>query len=132
MHKRNSPSAGSRPRNLVYQAVAGFPAGSDSGIQIGNSVADMMDAGAASSQELAHRAFLFHGSQQLDLGVTKRECQDGGPINHLGWMRLDSENIPVKGKGGFQIRNSNTDMSNAGAVEHRFLQRFDQAAADPA
>jgi hypothetical protein len=109
--------------NLVDETIAGIPAGLNGSVQIGDAIADMMNAGTALRQKLAHRTVRLDRSQQLDFRFTERERQNGGAVSHFRWMRFDPEHIPVEGQCGVQVFNGYTDVSNAGAVDHRFLPR---------
>jgi thioredoxin 1 len=80
-------------------------------------------------QEAAHGALSLQRLQQLHLGVAKWEDQNPGTVHVLRRMRLDPEDVAVKGQRVLQIVDSNTDMSNTRAVRHRSLQSFLRPAA---
>jgi hypothetical protein len=118
-----SPPRRSLARNLVHKTVSRVPAGLNGRVQIGDAIADVVNAGATLRQKFAHRTVRLDRSQQLDLRLAEWECQNGGTVGYFRWMRLNPEHIPVKGECRFQVFNGYTDVSNAGTVDHRFLPK---------
>jgi thioredoxin 1 len=122
MQERNAPAASSRAWPLVHQTIASRPAGLDGGIEIGDPVADVMNAGAALGQESSNGAVSLDRRQKLDLGLSKRERQNCGSVNRFRRMGLDSEHVTIKGHCRIEVSYGNADMGNAGAVNHRILR----------
>jgi hypothetical protein len=123
MDEGYSPPSRTRTRHLVNQAIPRCPARLDCRVQIGDTVADVMDAGAAFGQEFANRAVLITGSHQLHFGVPEGECNDGSSIDYFRWMRRYPEYISVKRERHFEVGHRNADMSYTGAVRHQSLRR---------
>ena len=67
MYERDPPAAGPGARHLIDETVAGFPARGERGVEIGDPVADVVDARPPSCQKLGDRAIGVAGRQQLDL-----------------------------------------------------------------
>jgi thioredoxin len=122
MQERNAPAASPRAWPLVHQAIASRPTGLDGGIEIGDPVADVMNAGAALGQESSNGAVSLDWSQKLDLGLSERERQNSGSVNRFRRMGLDSENVTIKGHCRIEVSYGNADMRNTGAVNHRILR----------
>jgi thioredoxin 1 len=122
MQECYSPAPSSRTWSLVYQTVAGRPAGLDGGVEVGDPVADVMNAGSPLGQESANRTVRLDWSQQLHFGLSKGERQNSGSVNGFRRMRLDSEHVTIKGDCRIQVGHGNADMRNAGAVNHRVLR----------
>jgi hypothetical protein len=108
------PTAG----NLVDEAIAGVSARLNRGVEIGNPVADMMDARPPASQEFPDGTVRIGRSQQFYSRVSEGKAQDGGSVYHLGWIRLHSQDVAVEGNCRLEIWNGNTDMGDAGAISH--------------
>ena len=122
MQERYPPAAGSHAWPLVDQTVASRPAGLDGGIEIGDPVADVMNAGAALGQEFPNGAVGLDRSQKLDLGLPERERQNSRSVHRFLRMGLDSEHVTIKGHCRIEVSHGNADMRNAGAVNHRILR----------
>jgi thioredoxin 1 len=116
-------------RHLVDQPVARRSARLHSRVEVGNTVADVMNARSSFGQEPAHRALSLQWLQQLYLGISEREGQYPCAVYDFGRMRLDPEDVAVKGHRVLQIVDSNADMGNTGAVRHRNPPEFRRPAA---
>jgi hypothetical protein len=118
----SSPSR-TRTRHLVNQAIPRCPTRLNRRVQIGDTVADVMDAGAAFGQEFANRAVFVLGSHQLHFGFPDGECNDGSSIDYFRWMRRYPEYISVKRERHFDVGYRNADMGYTGAVRHQCLRK---------
>ena len=118
MHEGDAVSAGARAGCLVYQLVTGLPAGGQGRIEIGNTVADVVNAGPAASKKSSDWTVRLERRQQLHERFTERQRHDGRAVGDFGRMRLDAEDVAVEGKGRIHIGHGNTNMGNPGAVSH--------------
>src|SRR2546425_310253 len=126
MQERDAAATGPAARQLVDQTVARRPAALQCPIEVGHPVADVMEAGAASGEELRHGALRVAGLKEFDLNVAQREADDGGAIGGLGLPRLEAEDVPVKGQGVGDARHGDADMRDAGAgIRHLARQHND-------
>jgi hypothetical protein len=104
--------------HLVYQTIAGSPAGLECGIEVGYLITDVVNTRAALGQELSNWTVGVERDEQLHFRVSEWKRQDGGPINAFGGMRRDAQDVPVEGERRFQVGDGNSDMSNAGEIGH--------------
>ena len=84
MDERHTAPTGAGTRLLIHELVAGATAGIEGFVQVGNPVADVVDAGTAFGQELGDGTIGGARLQKLDLGVTEVQRDDHRPIGHLG------------------------------------------------
>ena len=103
MEERDPPPSRAAPRGLIHQPVAGLAARSQGRVQIGNPVAEMVNAGAAPGQESRHRAVGIMGSEQLDVALPEGERYDRGAIGGFGRAGRDPEDLAVKGQGLLEV-----------------------------
>ena len=103
---------------LVYQTISGFPAGLERGIEVGYLIADVVNTWAAFGQEFSNRTVGVARGKQLHFRFSQSKGYDGGAIDGFGRMRHDAEDVPVEGERGFQVRDGNSDMRNAGEIGH--------------
>ncbi len=116
MHEGNPAAGRSGTWDLVYQAVSGGPAGLQCRVEIGNPIADVVNAGASPGQEFSNGAVRLERGEQLHLRVTHWKRQDDGAIDTFRRMGHQPEDVPVKGKRGFQVGDGDSDMGNAGEI----------------
>jgi len=89
MHESDPPASGTGAWRVVDEAIAGGPAGGERRVEVGHSVAHMMDSRPPTSEKSRDGAVRISGRKQLDLGLTEGQGNDGGAIRHLGRVRLD-------------------------------------------
>lgn len=118
MHERNPTPAGPRPRRFIDQTIAFPPAALERTVEIGDAVADVVNSGAAPSEESGNGAVGVARREQLDLGFTEGEREDVGAVGHLGGMRMQAEHVPVERSGGVEVGNRNSDVGNTRGVSH--------------
>jgi hypothetical protein len=118
MDEGNPPSGGSRARGFIYQAVAPSTAGIERLVEIGHSVADVMNTGTSLREEFGDRTVRRSWGKQLYLGLAERQRYDGGSVGDFRSSRQDSKYVPIECERRFQIRHGDSDMGNAGAIRH--------------
>lgn len=121
MYEGDPASPGSDTWYLVYQTVSGCPAGLECRVEIGNPVADVVNARASPGEEFSNGTVRVERREQLNLGVSQWKRQDGGAIDCFGRMRHDAKDVPVKGECRFHVGDGNSDMRDAGEIGHWFL-----------
>jgi len=118
MDERDAVSAGAETGCLIDQLVPGAPAGGEGGIQIGDPVADMVDAWSAAVQEFRDRAVGGPGLQQFDVRFAEPERHDAGTIGFLRVTREQSEDITIERQRGLDALDGDADVGDAGTVSH--------------
>ena len=116
MHEGNPAAGGPSARHLVYQTVSSGSAGLECRVEIGNPIADVVNAGPAPGQEFSNRTVRLERGQQLHFRVAHWKRQDGGAIDGFGRMGHQAQDVPVKSQSGFQVGDGDADMGNAGEI----------------
>lgn len=124
MDKGDAVSHRPRARYLVDQVKPSRATGFEGRFQIGHSVADVVNAGAASREEPSNWSVGVERREQLDVRLAERKYQNRCPIDHLRGIRLDAENIPVESQRPVQVGDGDGDsnMGNVGAISHWSLR----------
>ena len=115
MEKRDPPPAGSRARGLVDELVAVPAAGGQCRIEIGDSVAEVMDARTPAGEELPDRTGWFGGRQELHFRLPEGKGNDRGAVDPFGRVRLETEHVAVETQRLLQIAHRDSDVSEARA-----------------
>jgi len=118
MHEGDPPAAGTGARRLVDETIAGGPAGGERLVEVGHSVAHMVDARPPTREKSGDGAVRITGSQQLNLGLTEGQGNDGGAVRDLGRVRLQTEHVTIEGERRLDVRHGDPDMSNPGGSRH--------------
>ena len=118
MYEGDPPAPGAGARGVVAEAIAGGPAGGERRVEVGHSVAHMMDSRSPTSEKSRDGAVRIPGRQQLDLGLTEGQSDDGGAIRHLGRVRLETEHVTIEGERRLDVRHGDPDMSDPGGSRH--------------
>ena len=118
MHESDPPASGTGAWRVVDEAIAGGPAGGERRVEVGHSVAHMMDSRPPTSEKSRDGAVRIPGRQQLDLGLTEGQSDDGGAIRHLGRVRLETEHVTIEGERRLDVRHGDPDMSDPGGSRH--------------
>lgn len=121
MDEGDAPAAGTPARNFVDEPVAGLPAALERRVEIGDPIADVMNAGTPPLQESGDWPVLVLRREELDLGFTEGKRHDVGAIGRLGWVRRKAEHLPIEGGSGVEVGNRYPYMRNARGVGHSSL-----------
>jgi hypothetical protein len=105
-------------RGLIDQPVSSGSTYRQGGVEIRDSIADVVNAGPVAGEKLPDRARLIQRRQELHLGFTEWERDDCRPIHGFRGMRFETENISIEGERFLEVGDGNTDMRDAGAIEH--------------
>src|SRR5688500_13893308 len=97
MQERDTPSAGPEPRLLIDQAISRGLTAVERDVEIGDAVADVMDARPTLRQELGHGTCGIAGLEQLDVHRTETQTDDPGAIGGLRPSRGESQYVAVEG-----------------------------------
>src|SRR5690349_12488282 len=84
MQEGDAPPAGTPARDLVDESIPRRAAPLECLLEVRDTVADVMDAGAAFGEKLGDGAGRIAWLQQLDLDLTQRERHDRRSIGALG------------------------------------------------
>src|SRR5882672_1433558 len=98
MQERDAPSAGSTPGLLIDQLIACRAAACQRGVEVGDAVADVVDAGPAFRKKLRHGTLGIARLEQLDVDVAEMQADDRGAIGGFGPSRSESQDVAVKGE----------------------------------
>ena len=104
--------------HLVYQTVSGCPARFECRVEIGNPVADVVDARASPGEEFPNGTVRMERREQLNLGIPQWKRHNGGAIDCFGRMRHDAKDVPIKSECRFQVGDGDSDMRDAGEIGH--------------
>lgn len=118
MKEGNAASPGAEPRRLVDQLVTGLATACECGIEVGNAIAHVMDAGPATLQEAGNRAVGGPGCQEFNARVTEREAQDISSVGLLHRMRLQAKHVAVERGGRIEVGHGNPDVGNTRRSTH--------------
>jgi len=110
MQERDAPAAGPAPRRLIDQLVARNAAAFESGIEIGDAVADVMDARAAFRKELCHGAGRIGRLEQLDVHLPDPHGDNLGTVRRFGRPGSKTEDVAVEGQRFADARHGDADM----------------------
>jgi hypothetical protein len=116
--KGDPPATGAEPRRFVDQPIPGGATSGESGIEIGDSVADVMDSWSPPGQKTGDWAFGGSRRQQFHFGLAEREADDGGAVSGFGWVRLEGQHVTIEGDRRVEVLDSDADMGNAGTIGH--------------
>ena len=112
MEKCDAVAAGAGPGLVVHQAVAGPSAGGERDLEVGNPVADVVDAGTAALEEPGNRTAGFGVGQELDAALAEWQGDDGRPVGLLGRFGREAENISIECERGRQIGNRDAHVGD--------------------
>lgn len=122
MHEGDPAPSNTGARDLVDQPVSCGTARFECRIQVGHSITDVVNSRSPLGQELSDRGVGMRWGEQLDLRLSEWEGEDSGPIDHLGGMGLQAENVPVECHRRVEIGYGNADMGDMGAINHWSLR----------
>lgn len=88
----------------------------ESGIQIGDGKADVMDAGSATRHERGDRRVVSLGFEELDERVTSGETRDVGAVGIVERNLFESEDVAIERKDLIERAHGDADVGNARAA----------------
>lgn len=114
MKKSDAAAAGSAPGRLIDQAVSRSLTALQGGIEIGNAVANVMNAGTALRQKLGDRTRRIAGLEQLDVHGTEPQADDLGAVRgfRIPGGGSKPEDVAVKRKRVGDAGDGDADMSD--------------------
>ena len=112
MNKGDAPTAGADPRYLVNQLVAGRATIGECGIEVGNAIADVVDAGAAAGQEPGDGAIGVSRREQFHGRATEGQGDDGRAVSDLRLVGRHVQDVTIECQRGVEIGNGDTDMGD--------------------
>jgi len=112
MNKSDAAAAGSAPGRLIDQAVSRGLTALQRGTEVGNAVADVMNARTALRQKLGDWTRGVAGLEQLDVDGTEPQADDGGAVRGFRMPGSKAQDVAVKGKGFGDAGNGDADMSD--------------------
>lgn len=110
MEKGDPPLAGAPARGFVNQAVAGLPAGGEGRVEVGDPIAEVVDAGAVALEVFSDRAVRIVRGQQLDHGVAEGDGNYPGAIGMLGQAGPRAEDLAVEPQRLLEVGYCDPDM----------------------
>ena len=114
MEKGNAVPADTLARSFIYQAVSRATTRREGRVEIGNPVADVVDARSAASEKFRDWSRGIGGREQLEPGGAELDRPNGGPIDGFSGLRLDAEDVAIKSEGSVQIGDRDADVSDLG------------------
>jgi thioredoxin 1 len=118
MDEGDTATPGSDPRRLVNQPVARRAAGSECGVKVRNTVADVVDSGPAPGEKPGDRTVRVFWCQQLHVRFAKWEADDRRAVGAFGPVRREAQHITVEGEGRIEIVDGHPYMGNPGVISH--------------
>lgn len=112
MKKCDASPAGSAPRRFIDQAITGSLAPRQRAVEIGNTVADVMDAGATLGKKLRHGTVGIGGFEQLDVDRTEMQADDGRAVGRFRPAGSKTQNVAVKRESVGNARDRDADMGD--------------------
>lgn len=103
---------------FVDQLVPGAAAGVEGGVEVGDPIADVVDAGPAPCQEATHRRIGPERLQQFHLALAEGQGHDGGTVGHCRRAGLESEHVAIERDRGGKVRHGDSDMGDARELGH--------------
>jgi hypothetical protein len=115
MYEGDPPAAGPAPGLFVDQPVPRRATARQGAIEVGDPVADVMDAGPAVGEKLRYGTPGVARFEQLDVHVAKGQADDGRPVR--GFRRAGSElqHVAVERERFGDARHGDSDVRDAGA-----------------
>lgn len=117
MEKGDAPPAGAPARGFINRAAAGLPAGSQRRVEVGDPVAEVVDAGAVALEIFSDRALRIVRGEQLDHGVAERDGNDPGAIGILERAGRRAEDPAVERQRFLEVGDGDPDVGEPGRRE---------------
>ncbi len=130
MDESNSPPVGPGSRGFIYQPIAIAAAALEGGVEIRNLVADVMYPWPAPCKEPGDGAVGGGWFEQFDLRAAKGERHNDSAVRRLGRLWLETQDVPIEGKGICHARNGDANVGDVWLIGHRRL-RESGAAGKP-
>lgn len=114
MDKGNPAAAGANAWLVVDQGVARGPATGQCRLQVGNAVADVVNAGSPAGQKPADRGIGLQRFEELDFRIAEVQMDDPGTVGHLRSPGTEAKDVAVKGARCLNAGHGNSDVGNSG------------------
>src|SRR5688572_21023961 len=112
MQEGNPPATGAAPGRFIDQPIAGRASPRQRRLEIGDPVADVVDAGPAFRKELRHGARGIARLEQLDVDGTEMQADDGRAVGRLGVARGKTQDVTIEGERVVDAGDGDADMSD--------------------
>lgn len=119
MNEGDPVATSSRPGNLIDQSISGSRCRSEGLVQIGDPVADMVNAGAPPGEESGDGAVGSLGFEQLHVRLAEGKRDDASSVGPLRMSWSEAENVAIEGQRSLDTFDGYADMSDTRAVGHR-------------
>ena len=113
MDKGDAAPARAGAGSLVHEAKPKLAATGQRQVEVGDAVADVVDAGPPFGQEFGDGAFGLLGGEQLHLHVAESDGNNLGPIRCLWWGRLEAQHVAVEADGLGQVGDGYADVGDS-------------------
>ena len=100
--------------SFIHQAIALLPASRECGIEVGNTVAHVVDPGTARGKELPNGGVGGQWFKKFDFGPTEFEVYDARPVDFFGAVGGHGEHLAIEALGGLHAANGDADMCDSG------------------
>ena len=114
MEKGNAVPTDTPARCFIDQAVSRAATRREGRVEIGDPVADVVDARSAAGEELRDWPRGIGGREQLEPGGAELDRPNGGSIDGFSGLRLDAEDVAIESERSVQIRDRDADVSDLG------------------
>ena len=112
MQERDAASTSSGSRRFVDQPVPKFAAPREGSVEVGDTIADVVDAGPTLRQKFADRRVGNQRFKQLDVRVAEFKMYDSGAVYFFRSTHADVEHVAVKRHRVLDVRDCNSDVGN--------------------
>ena len=113
MDERNPAAASARAGLLIDQGVALGATGSERRVEVGNTVAHVMNAGTTATEETTDRRIGTSGLEQLDLAATEIEMDDPGTVDFIGASRGHPEHVTIEPQRRFNVLDGDAKVGDS-------------------
>ena len=114
MEKGNAVPADTLAWSFIDQTVSRASTRRERRVEIGNPVADVVDAGSAPSEKLRDWPRGIAGREQFEPGGAELDRPNGRAIDGFSGLRLDAEVVAIKSERSVQIVDRDADVSDLG------------------
>ena len=110
MKKSNPMSPRTAARGFIHQTVACGAALFEGSLEVGNPIADVMNAGTVAVEKPGDGSVGRGGRQELDVGFTQRQGNYPGSVDIFNRSRLDPEHGAIESKRFVEVGDGNPDV----------------------
>jgi len=118
MDEGDAMTAGTDPRDLIHQLIAGRATRRECPIEIGHPIADVVNAGPPAGQEPGDRTLGRLGLQELHLRGTEGKGHDPGAVGPFWLAGREAQDVAIKGKRAFDTLNGDADVGDDRTLGH--------------